>query len=313
MAIDFSPIANMRPFRLADAVGAGQTLAANQFRLNEAQHAQQARGGLREAVSAGTPEAMDQYRKQFPQEARQWEGESLKYKGAALDFKLKQLDMLSRLASGVKDQATYEQAKKTAQELEIDVSGAPPQYDPNWVQQVQTQILSTKDRVSMAKDAWERDFKEREQKERERHNRATEQLSEEKNAIARRKTMEEKGLKASDYNAVWSRVTALFGGVYDPMTGRVTGLDKDQTARAVAIGQAAETLYLNGRAKTPADAAAQAAQRFGVEMPAEPPAGAVGAPGSGLPQGIPQGSRQVGTSGGKPVYEAPDGKRYIVE
>ena len=39
-----------------------------------------------------------------------------------------------------------------------------------------------------------------------------------------------------------------------------------------------------------------------------------GSSGSGnMPKGIPQGSRQVGTSGGKPVYEAPDGKRYIVE
>jgi hypothetical protein len=35
--------------------------------------------------------------------------------------------------------------------------------------------------------------------------------------------------------------------------------------------------------------------------------------GGNMPKGIPQGSRQVGTSGGKPVYESPDGKRYIVE
>ena len=32
-----------------------------------------------------------------------------------------------------------------------------------------------------------------------------------------------------------------------------------------------------------------------------------------MPKGVPQGSKQVGTSGGKPVYESPDGKRYIVE
>lgn len=38
-----------------------------------------------------------------------------------------------------------------------------------------------------------------------------------------------------------------------------------------------------------------------------------GSAGGNMPKGIPQGSRQVGTSGGKPVYEAPDGKRYIVE
>lgn len=32
-----------------------------------------------------------------------------------------------------------------------------------------------------------------------------------------------------------------------------------------------------------------------------------------LPDGIPEGSTQIGTSGGKPVYQAPDGKQYVVE
>jgi hypothetical protein len=32
-----------------------------------------------------------------------------------------------------------------------------------------------------------------------------------------------------------------------------------------------------------------------------------------LPDGIPAGSTQIGTSNGKPVYQSPDGKRYIVE
>jgi hypothetical protein len=31
-----------------------------------------------------------------------------------------------------------------------------------------------------------------------------------------------------------------------------------------------------------------------------------------LPPGIPPGSVQVGTSKGKPVYKAPDGKQYVV-
>jgi hypothetical protein len=34
---------------------------------------------------------------------------------------------------------------------------------------------------------------------------------------------------------------------------------------------------------------------------------------SGPPAGMPAGSKQIGTSGGKPVYESPDGKRFIVE
>jgi hypothetical protein len=43
-----------------------------------------------------------------------------------------------------------------------------------------------------------------------------------------------------------------------------------------------------------------------LNRPSESPAG-------NMPKGIPQGSVQIGTSGGKPVYKAPDGKQYIVE
>lgn len=42
--------------------------------------------------------------------------------------------------------------------------------------------------------------------------------------------------------------------------------------------------------------------------------GGAGLPtGGGLPEGLPPGSKQIGTSGGKPVYEAPDGRKFIVE
>lgn len=38
-----------------------------------------------------------------------------------------------------------------------------------------------------------------------------------------------------------------------------------------------------------------------------------GSSGGQLPAGVPAGSVQIGTSGGKPVFQAPDGKRYKVE
>ena len=38
-----------------------------------------------------------------------------------------------------------------------------------------------------------------------------------------------------------------------------------------------------------------------------------GKPREGLPEGIPTGSRQIGTSGGKPVFEDPAGKRWIAD
>lgn len=48
-----------------------------------------------------------------------------------------------------------------------------------------------------------------------------------------------------------------------------------------------------------------------------PPPGAPGTlkPGAAaaLPKGVPAGSKQIGTAKGKPVFQAPDGKRYVVE
>lgn len=43
--------------------------------------------------------------------------------------------------------------------------------------------------------------------------------------------------------------------------------------------------------------------------PAAPKPGAAAA----LPKGVPPGSKQIGTAKGKPVFQAPDGKRYVVE
>jgi len=47
-------------------------------------------------------------------------------------------------------------------------------------------------------------------------------------------------------------------------------------------------------------------------LPSKPSSGQT-ASGSILPKGIPQGSKMIGTSGGKPVYQTPDGKRLIVK
>ena len=52
---------------------------------------------------------------------------------------------------------------------------------------------------------------------------------------------------------------------------------------------------------------------YGLGAPAMAGGGSGAVNSAGIPQGVPQGSRQIGTSGGKPVFQAPDGKRYIVE
>jgi hypothetical protein len=50
------------------------------------------------------------------------------------------LPMLGRLLGSIRDEPTYQQARQVATEYGIDISGAPPNYDPNWVSS-QTQLV----------------------------------------------------------------------------------------------------------------------------------------------------------------------------
>lgn len=65
----------------------------------------------------------------------------------------------------------------------------------------------------------------------------------------------------------------------------------------------------------PEDRAAEIDRRMALITGAKSPAAPKPAPtmDAGLPKGLPAGSKQIGTSGGKPVFQAPNGKKYIVE
>lgn len=52
---------------------------------------------------------------------------------------------------------------------------------------------------------------------------------------------------------------------------------------------------------------------FRVQPDKDAPKETAGGALTGLPPGIPAGSKQIGTSGGKPVFESADGKRFIVD
>lgn len=62
----------------------------------------------------------------------------------------------------------------------------------------------------------------------------------------------------------------------------------------------------------PAPAAAPSTQGGALAAPA-PQAPRPQAAGGAIPPGLPPGSKQIGTSKGRPVYQAPNGKRYVVE
>lgn len=136
-------------FNLAEAMSNAQNLAMNKQQMDELANMMQAKEGLRQAVSSGTPESMDLYRRQFPVEARQWDAGSLQLNSAQLINALDRAEYVGQLASGVSDEASYQDALAKAKSAGISVDQAPRNYDPRWVQQTVQQALTVKDRLAM--------------------------------------------------------------------------------------------------------------------------------------------------------------------
>lgn len=144
MANDF------QPFRLSDSINAAQGMALNQFRLSEASRGVQARDALSTAVSAGTPEAMTEYRSRFPEEAQAYDANATKASSAKIENAIKQIDFMGNVAAGVRDEATYQHGVAQLKNAGIDTSQFPSNYDPVWVKQQMEQTLSLKERLTLA-------------------------------------------------------------------------------------------------------------------------------------------------------------------
>jgi len=54
------------------------------------------------------------------------------------------------------------------------------------------------------------------------------------------------GLKASDTNAIYKQAAGLFGGTFDPITGRIAGLSREQSETVQQIASRASQLYVEG-------------------------------------------------------------------
>lgn len=54
------------------------------------------------------------------------------------------------------------------------------------------------------------------------------------------------GLKASDSNTINRQVVNAFGGLYDPVTGQISGLDPQQAKRVVDVSARASQIYQEG-------------------------------------------------------------------
>jgi hypothetical protein len=170
---------DFQPFRLGDAINSGQGVALNQLRLTSGINDVQAQQGLQQATQAGTPEAMDSYRKNFPVQAQAFDTKNMEFKKHKIEYHMAELETMGRLASGVTDQPSYERALSEAKQLGIDTSNAPPQFDPNWAKQTQEQAYSAKDRLAAAHQQIELLLKTKTHAETERHNRESERLHQE--------------------------------------------------------------------------------------------------------------------------------------
>ena len=78
------------------------------------------------------------------------EAEKAKYETA-----LKQYEIVGQVLGTVRDQASYDAGRQQLQSMGIPTPNAPPQYDPNVVQQFQQQAMSAKDQVAQKWKAME--------------------------------------------------------------------------------------------------------------------------------------------------------------
>lgn len=94
-----------------------------------------------------------------------------------LKLAMEKVGFVGQLLGGVKDQASYDQARAIGQQNGLDVSQMPPQYDPALVEQKRAQALSY---AQQLEQEWKKkDFghKERTQSEVERNNRVQNSIS----------------------------------------------------------------------------------------------------------------------------------------
>lgn len=87
------------------------------------------------------------------------------------------LSLVGQLLNGVRDQATYDQARATAQQNGLDVSAMPPQYDPAVVSQKLQQALTVEEQLAQVWKQKGYDLDVRQQGEVERNNKTQNAIS----------------------------------------------------------------------------------------------------------------------------------------
>lgn len=94
-----------------------------------------------------------------------------------LENEIKKVTAVGQILGGVRDQATYDQARAAAQQMGLPVDNMPPQYDAALVDQKRAQSLSYADQLAQTWKQKGYDLDVRTQAERERSNKVSEATS----------------------------------------------------------------------------------------------------------------------------------------
>lgn len=134
------------------ALGAGQQQAMQQQRFEQQQAEIERQRRLREGLQGAYDPATGQLDRVAARTAYAGAGDVEGAMGVdrqasaaqAAQFKAAQdkLGLTAQLLGGVRDEATYQQARQVAMQNGLDVTGIPPRYDPQWVQSTRTQAMT---------------------------------------------------------------------------------------------------------------------------------------------------------------------------
>lgn len=196
-----SPVNNLA--RLLQVQGAQQANQLNQLKMDEYRSGVERKNKLASLLGGQyeTPEAMEDavLRGGYIEEAgqlRKSRSDAAKAKadmgktGAETEKiqianQREKLGLVGQLLNGVKDQATYDQARITAQQNGLDVSNMPPQYDPAMVAQKLQQALTVDQQLAQVWKQKGYDLDVRKQTETERNNKVQNSISQGQLGVAR--------------------------------------------------------------------------------------------------------------------------------
>lgn len=101
------------------------------------------------AQNPNDPNAYEMLAKANPELAIQYRGQMGQQQAAQQKQQQTQMVQLGRLLDYAKDEQTYQQARQAAQQIGIDISRAPANFDPAWVQQQKLAVSAFQDPKAM--------------------------------------------------------------------------------------------------------------------------------------------------------------------